>query len=113
MKMGWRLRCSSVTYPFRYAPSSRLAGGPFLIATPLNQSRTWCTSASSHNFEICESQFGWTGSGAFRGDRFYIKVVSSGRLMLKVRSEIGPAAGQASLLLHRHVSLPALQTLNN
>jgi hypothetical protein len=29
MKMGWRLRCSSVTYRFRYAPSSRLAGGPF------------------------------------------------------------------------------------
>ena len=29
MKMGRRLHCSSVTYPFRYAPSSRLAGGPF------------------------------------------------------------------------------------
>src|SRR5580692_2145534 len=29
MKMGRRLRCSSVTYRFRYAPSSRLAGGPF------------------------------------------------------------------------------------
>src|SRR5262249_50384478 len=29
LKMGWRLRCSSVTYRFRYAPSSRLAGGPF------------------------------------------------------------------------------------
>src|SRR6516164_6660826 len=29
MKMGRRLRCSSVTYPFRYAPSSRLVGGPF------------------------------------------------------------------------------------
>jgi hypothetical protein len=27
MKMGRRLRCSSVTYPSRYAPSSRLAGG--------------------------------------------------------------------------------------
>ena len=26
---GRRLRCSSVTYQFRYAPSSRLAGGPF------------------------------------------------------------------------------------
>src|SRR6202162_2666610 len=30
MKMGRRLRCSSVTYPFRYAPSSCLADGPFL-----------------------------------------------------------------------------------
>jgi hypothetical protein len=29
MKMGRRPRCSSVTYQFRYAPSSRLAGGPF------------------------------------------------------------------------------------
>jgi len=35
LKMGRRLRCSSVTYPFRYAPSyrqsgsDRLAGGPF------------------------------------------------------------------------------------
>jgi hypothetical protein len=35
MKMGWRLRCSSVTYRSRYAPcyrqsgSDRLAGGPF------------------------------------------------------------------------------------
>jgi hypothetical protein len=29
MKMGRRLRCSSVTYRSRYAPSSRLAGGPF------------------------------------------------------------------------------------
>src|SRR6202047_3535227 len=35
MKMGRRLRCSSVTYQFRYAPSyrqsgsDRLAGGPF------------------------------------------------------------------------------------
>ena len=35
MKMGRRLRCSSVTYRFRYAPSyrqsgsDRLAGGPF------------------------------------------------------------------------------------
>jgi hypothetical protein len=28
LKMGRRLRCSSVTYRFRYAPSSRLAGGP-------------------------------------------------------------------------------------
>ena len=54
MKMGRRLRCSSVTYPFRYAPSSRLAGGPILIATPLNQSRTWCTSENStfHNCNI-------------------------------------------------------------
>jgi hypothetical protein len=29
MKMGRRLRCTSVTYRFRYAPSLRLAGGPF------------------------------------------------------------------------------------
>src|SRR5260370_9592598 len=29
LKMGRRPRCSSVTYPFRYAPSSRLADGPF------------------------------------------------------------------------------------
>src|SRR6516162_11850437 len=29
MKMGRRLPCSSVTYQFRYAPSSRLAGGSF------------------------------------------------------------------------------------
>jgi hypothetical protein len=35
MKMGRRLRCSSVTYRFRYAPSirqsgsDRLTGGPF------------------------------------------------------------------------------------
>jgi hypothetical protein len=29
LKMGRRLRCSSVTYRFRYAPSSRLAVGPF------------------------------------------------------------------------------------
>jgi hypothetical protein len=29
LKMGRRLRCSSVTYRFRHAPSSRLAGGPF------------------------------------------------------------------------------------
>src|SRR6202521_4681176 len=29
MKIGRRLRCSSVTYRIRYAPSSRLAGGPF------------------------------------------------------------------------------------
>ena len=29
LKMGRRLRCSSVTYRFRYAPSSCLAGGPF------------------------------------------------------------------------------------
>ena len=29
LKMGRQLRCSSVTYRFRYAPSSRLAGGPF------------------------------------------------------------------------------------
>src|SRR5258707_13816440 len=29
LKMGRRLRCSSVTYRFRYAPSSRLAAGPF------------------------------------------------------------------------------------
>ena len=29
MKMGRRPRCSSVTYRFRYAPSSRLADGPF------------------------------------------------------------------------------------
>src|SRR5580692_2089533 len=29
LKMGRRLRCSSVTYRIRYAPSSRLAGGPF------------------------------------------------------------------------------------
>jgi hypothetical protein len=29
LKMGRRLRCSSVTYRFRYAPSSRLADGPF------------------------------------------------------------------------------------
>jgi hypothetical protein len=33
MKMGRRLRCSSVTYRFRYAPSSRLAGRPILITT--------------------------------------------------------------------------------
>jgi hypothetical protein len=42
MKMGRRLRCSSVTYRFRYVPSlrqsgsDRLADGPFLIATPLS-----------------------------------------------------------------------------
>src|ERR1700724_1282148 len=36
LKMGRRLRCSSVTYRFRYTPSfrqsgsDRLAGGPFL-----------------------------------------------------------------------------------
>ena len=29
LKMGRLLRCSSVTYRFRYAPSSRLADGPF------------------------------------------------------------------------------------
>jgi hypothetical protein len=29
LKMGRRLRCSSVTYRSRYAPSSRLLGGPF------------------------------------------------------------------------------------
>jgi hypothetical protein len=29
MKMGRRLRCSSVTYQFKYASSSRLAGGRF------------------------------------------------------------------------------------
>src|SRR4029077_5421758 len=29
LKMGRRPRCSSVTYRFRYAPSSRLADGPF------------------------------------------------------------------------------------
>jgi hypothetical protein len=29
LKTGRRPRCSSVTYRFRYAPSSRLAGGPF------------------------------------------------------------------------------------
>src|SRR5580693_1885453 len=29
LKMGRRLRCSSVTYRLRYAPSSRLADGPF------------------------------------------------------------------------------------
>jgi hypothetical protein len=29
LKMGRRLRCSSVTHRLRYAPSSRLAGGPF------------------------------------------------------------------------------------
>src|ERR1700675_4173122 len=29
LKMGRRPRCSSVTYRLRYAPSSRLAGGPF------------------------------------------------------------------------------------
>jgi hypothetical protein len=29
MKMGWRLRCSSVAYRFRYVPSSRLADGLF------------------------------------------------------------------------------------
>ena len=28
-RVSRRLRCSSVTYRFRYAPSSRLAGGPF------------------------------------------------------------------------------------
>ena len=33
MKMGRRLRCSSVTYRFRYAPSSRLAERPILIPT--------------------------------------------------------------------------------
>ena len=33
MKMGLRLRCSSVRYRSRYAPSSRLAGRPILIAT--------------------------------------------------------------------------------
>ena len=49
MKMGRRLRCSSVTYRSRgsfLGPvrlGSRLAGGPFLIATPLHQSLTWCT----------------------------------------------------------------------
>ena len=31
-KMGRRPRCSSVTYRFRYAPSSRLADGPSLYA---------------------------------------------------------------------------------
>src|SRR3984893_19448683 len=30
LKMGRRPRCSSGTYRLRYAPSSRLAGGPFL-----------------------------------------------------------------------------------
>src|ERR1700736_5570246 len=34
LKMGRRPRCSSVTYRFRYAPSSRLAGGPFFKTTP-------------------------------------------------------------------------------
>src|SRR5260370_42519937 len=29
LKMGRRPRCSSVTYQFRYAPSSRPADGPF------------------------------------------------------------------------------------
>jgi hypothetical protein len=29
LKMGRRLRCSLVTYRLRYAPSSRLADGPF------------------------------------------------------------------------------------
>jgi hypothetical protein len=29
LKTDRRPRCSSVTYRFRYAPSSRLAGGPF------------------------------------------------------------------------------------
>ena len=29
VEMGRRLRCSSVTYRLRYAPSSRLAGGHF------------------------------------------------------------------------------------
>jgi len=29
LKMGRRLRCSSVTYRLRYAPSLRLADGPF------------------------------------------------------------------------------------
>ena len=29
LKMGWRLRCSSVTYRFGYAPSSRLPPAHF------------------------------------------------------------------------------------
>jgi hypothetical protein len=32
MKTGRQLRCSLGAYQLRYAPSSRLAGGPFLIA---------------------------------------------------------------------------------
>ena len=34
LKMGWRLRCSSVTYRFRYAPSHRQSGSDRLAGSP-------------------------------------------------------------------------------
>ena len=45
IKMGRRLRCSSVTYRSRYAPSSRLAAGPF-SSQPCGQRAFWPAALS-------------------------------------------------------------------
>src|ERR1700738_4454835 len=49
--MSRRLRCSSVTYRFRYASSSAPCRRLILSSTPLNQPRIWCTS-EAHLFEV-------------------------------------------------------------
>jgi hypothetical protein len=50
MKMGRRLRCSSVTYRFRYAPSSRLAGGHF------DRNERHVISGTGHYYHFFRSQ---------------------------------------------------------
>src|SRR6516162_6660628 len=55
MKMGRRLRCSSVTYRFRYAPSTPVplaspCRRPILIATKDMLFRGQDTNAPSHQF---------------------------------------------------------------
>jgi hypothetical protein len=54
MKMGRRLRCSSVTYRFRYAPSSRpAAAGP---AAHFDRNESHVTYGTGHSLPRLENE---------------------------------------------------------
>jgi hypothetical protein len=90
----------------RYAPSSRLARRPILLATPLYQSRTWCTSASSHKWEAYRRRR--FGRFSRRERRSYLEFVREKRATRKIgQSAIGPPGwlekGSSASLLVRYV----------
>jgi hypothetical protein len=65
LKMGRRPRCSSVTYRFRYAPSSRLCRRPILNATICQLHMRRCTSSWSR--ERNQSEYEFRSSEEVRG----------------------------------------------
>jgi hypothetical protein len=52
MKMGRRLRCSSVTYNLQICSFVAACRRPILIATLLYQSQIWCTRGATVSVAI-------------------------------------------------------------